>query len=175
MAITDSNSSTPKEAQIHARADDATEKLEINTTRTASTSSGDAGTLNSSPWKPSLFRIRPLIGIAALLVAVICLFISLGILLGSDGAPVDAWYFQPTVYLAIATAVSNTALNAALAQAAPISWWYKAYKGSTVRDLELEWEAGQSFGKAIFHGFRQGRHFSLLMISSLVVALVVVE
>jgi hypothetical protein len=112
---------------------------------------------------------------AALLVAVVCLFVSLGIILGSKGAPVDSWYFQPTVYLTIATAVSNTALNAALAQAAPISWWYKACKGSTIRDLELEWEAGQSFPRAIYRSLKQGRYFNLLTISSMVVALVVVD
>ena len=108
-------------------------------------------------------------------MAISCIFVSLGILVGSHGAPVDTWYFQPKVYLAIATAVSNTALNPALAQAAPISWWYKAFKGSTIRDLELEWEAGQSFPKAIFRGLRLGRCLNLLTISSLVVALVIIE
>jgi hypothetical protein len=116
-----------------------------------------------------------LIGIAALFVAVVCLFASLGVLLGSRDAPVDSLYFQPTVYLAIATAMSNTALNAALAQAAPISWWYKACKGSTIQDLELEWEAGQSFPRAIYRSLRQGRYFNLLTISSMIVALVVVD
>ena len=46
------------------------------------------------------------------------------------------------VYLAIATAISNAALQCALAEAAPVSWWYKALQGSTVKDLELDWEAG---------------------------------
>ena len=100
-------------------------------------------------WQPSVFRIRPLLGIAALGVAVVCLFASLGILLGSNGEPYENWHFAPTVYLAIATAISNTALNCALAQAAPISWWYKASRGSEIRDLELEWEAGQSFPRAM--------------------------
>ena len=128
-----------------------------------------------NPWWPSVYRIRPLSGIAALLISLICVVASLGILLGSRGKPVSSWYFKPTVLLAIATAVSNTALNCALAQAAPISFWYKAYKGSTIRDLELEWEAGTMFPRAIMRGFRQGRHFNLLTLSSLVIALVVID
>ena len=48
-------------------------------------------------WRPSIWRARPLIGIAALLVAVIALLVSLAILLASNGQPVSAWYFQPTV------------------------------------------------------------------------------
>src|ERR1700761_5280866 len=74
-------------------------------------------------WTPSLFRIRPAIGLGAIGIAILCLFTSLGVLLGSNGTPIDGWAFQPTVYLAIATALSNTALHCALAQAAPISWW----------------------------------------------------
>lgn len=80
-------------------------------------------------WHPSVFRIRPFIGIAALVCTILCMFWSLGILIGSNGAPTETWYFQPTVYLAIATAISNMALQCALTQAAPISWWYKALNG----------------------------------------------
>lgn len=126
-------------------------------------------------WRPSVFRVRPWIGILGLGISVACMVASLGILLGSRDQPIDSWYFQPTVYLAVATAVSNTALNAALAQAAPIRWWWKAYQGSTIKDLELEWEAGQSFPRALMRGFRQGRHLNLLTVASIVVALVVVD
>jgi hypothetical protein len=131
--------------------------------------------LDRNPWGPSLYRIRPLSGITALVISLTCIVASLGILLGSRGKPVDSWYFKPTVLLAVATAVSNTALNCALAQAAPISFWYKAYKGSTIRELELEWEAGTMFPRAIIRGFRQGRYFNLLTLSSLLVALVVID
>lgn len=75
-------------------------------------------------WRPSFFRIRPMVGLAAILVAIICMFVSLSVLVTSDGKTSASWSLQPTVYLAVATALSNTALNSALVQAAPISWWY---------------------------------------------------
>jgi hypothetical protein len=93
-------------------------------------------------WRPTFWRVRPLIGVMALLTAIICLLVSLAILKASDGDPTNSWSFQPTVYLAIATAISNAALQCALSQAAPISWWYKALQGRAVKDLELDWEAG---------------------------------
>ena len=64
-----------------------------------------------------------MVGLAAIVVAIACLFVSFSILVTSNGQTSASWSFQPTVYLAIATAISNTALNGALAQAAPISWW----------------------------------------------------
>ena len=178
MADINATSLETKEPGTHHHADDISEKLAGTTTTFSSLSSDDEATeysLPSNTWQPSLFRIRPFVGLAALSIAVACLFASLGVLLGSRGEPVSAWYFAPSVYLAVATAVSNTALSAALAQAAPIRWWYKACKGSTVRDLELDWEAGQSFPRAIIRGLQQGRYFNLLTLSSLVVALVVVD
>lgn len=93
-------------------------------------------------WRPTFWRVRPLLGVVALLTAITCLLLSLAILKASNGDPTYNWSFQPTVYLAIATAISNAALQCALSQAAPISWWYKALRGSTVKDLELDWEAG---------------------------------
>ena len=83
-------------------------------------------------WRPTIYRIRPFIGLAALLCTILCLFWSLGILIGPNGAPTKSWVYQPTVYLAIATAISNMSLQCALVQAIPISWWNKALKGSTI-------------------------------------------
>ena len=165
-------------ANLQIDSDNILEKLPQVSTEPTQTSLDDGKPgrhRDWNPWWPSPYRIRPLSGIAALMISLICIAASLSILLGSRGEPVSSWYFKPTVLLAIATAISNTALNCALAQAAPISFWYKAYKGSTIRDLELEWEAGTMFPRAIIRGFRQGRYFNLLTLSSLVVALVVID
>ena len=47
--------------------------------------------------------------------------------------------------------------------------------GSTVRDLELQWEAGQSFPRAIIRSLKQGRHLNLLTFAGILVALVVID
>lgn len=114
----------------------------------ATTSSSESATTalpRRYRWRPTFWRVRPLLGVVALLTTVTCLLVSLAILKASNGDPPYKWSFQPTVYLAIATAISNAALQCALSQAAPISWWHKALRGSTVKDLELDWEAGYAF------------------------------
>ena len=117
--------------------------------------------IKSYRWRPSLWRIRPLLGLLAIAVSITSLLISLAILTTSDGDVVDNWYFQPTVYLAIATAVSNTALQCALCLAAPISWWNKALHGRSIKDLELDWEAGQSFPRAFIKSIKYRRMVSV--------------
>jgi hypothetical protein len=126
-------------------------------------------------WQPTFWRIQPLLGILALTVTISCLFVSLGILYTSNGDKTSIWYFQPTVYLAIASACSNAALQCALHLAAPVSWWYKALRGSTVKDLELDWEAGESFPRAFLNTIIQRRRLSLFSVASLATALVLVD
>ena len=53
---------------------------------------------------------RALIGIAALGVALVCVFGSLATLTFSDGKAVADWPIQPTVYLAAITAIANSAI-----------------------------------------------------------------
>jgi hypothetical protein len=85
---------------------------------------------------PSFFQIRPFTGLLALGIAFFCIFASLGILLASDGQFVDSWPIRPAVYLAIISAITNTALQIARAQAIPIDWWYSVYRGGTLKELE---------------------------------------
>ena len=61
-------------------------------------------------WRPSFIQLRPLIGILGLCVTVGCMFASLAVLTISDGQTVESWPIQPTVYLAIITAVANSAI-----------------------------------------------------------------
>lgn len=126
-------------------------------------------------WRPTFWRARPLLGVLFLLITICCLIASLVILNISDGDNADKWTFQPAVYLAIATAMSNTALQCALSQAAPISWWYKALRGSLVKDLELDWEAGQGFPRAFIKSFRYRRMVSLFSIASFATAFVLID
>ena len=123
-------------------------------------------------WAPSLFQIRPLAGLVSLGIAFICIFASLGILFASDGQFIDAWPIKPAVYLAIIAAITNTALQLARAQALPIDWWYSAYRGSTLRDLEQRWEAGDGLISTIL---LSNRHISKASIASVALALFIID
>jgi hypothetical protein len=82
-------------------------------------------------WNPSFIRLGPLSGLVALCVALSSLLASLGILVGSNGAPLSSWTAPPSTYLAICTAVANLAMRYACIQGVVIAWWYRASKGST--------------------------------------------
>jgi hypothetical protein len=69
-----------------------------------------------SAWRPSVLRIGPLVGLAALAFAAAQIVASFAVLKASDGDAVAGWKYQPTVYLAILTAVSNKALSFAVVQ-----------------------------------------------------------
>jgi hypothetical protein len=126
-------------------------------------------------WRPTFWRARPLLGALSLLITISCLIASFIILKISHGDITNKWTFQPAVYLAVATAISNTALQCALSLAAPISWWYKALRGTTIKDLEIDWEAGQAFPRAFIKSFKYRRMVSLFSIASFATALVLID
>ncbi|KAK4923562.1 hypothetical protein LTR49_009275 [Elasticomyces elasticus] len=122
-------------------------------------------------WRPSLLKIRPLLGILSLGFSIGCMFLSLAILLVSHGQPVRHWPIQPTVYLAIASAIGNTALAFSRYHAVPVAWWYRASRGSTIKDLERNWEVGHSLVLALHHNI----HMGFPGFATIVVALMIID
>ena len=76
---------------------------------------------SSGIWRPRFMRPRAIAGIAALLTVVACLFASLAILVYSDGQAASTWPVQPTVYLAIVTAIANSAIVLAKMEGTSVS------------------------------------------------------
>lgn len=88
----------------------------------------------------SLFHSRPLFGLLALGSALLLLFASFVILQVSHGQIFDEWKpWEPTVWLAIFTAISNKLIAFAAVQGVVISWWRKASRGTTLGQLQSDW------------------------------------
>lgn len=62
-------------------------------------SDADAPTSDSRPWHARFIRFGPLAGLSGMLLAIASLAISLGILVGSDGAQTSDWSAPPSTYL----------------------------------------------------------------------------
>ncbi|KAK5164143.1 uncharacterized protein LTR77_010234 [Saxophila tyrrhenica] len=122
-------------------------------------------------WLPTFMRPRPLVGLASLLLAALCLLASFAVLLASNGKPLDTWTWQPSVFLAVLSAVSNICVRFSLAQAFPIAWWYRASCGRTIADLHRHWEAGQG----LLHAIRHAKHTSWLTAAAIASALVIID
>jgi hypothetical protein len=107
----------------------------------------------------------------SLVIAVLCSFVSLAILVASDGQPVDKWPIWPTLCPAIVAAISNSAIRIGHFYSVAISWWYHASKRGSIRAFERHWEIGNSVARAMF----QDRHLSLLNLACIAVSLVVID
>ena len=119
------------------------------------------------PWEPGLSKL-PYRGLGALFLSVAGVVVAIIVLLVSDGADVNRWRFQPSVYVAIASTVTNVTVAYALMEGVSISWWHKATKdGTNVADLHRIWACGTSFVSALLCG----RHVNLVAIASLLVAI----
>jgi hypothetical protein len=134
-------------------------------------SSSVYSTLNGSEgihhWDPGLKRL-PWKGLGALLIALAGAVVAFIILAVSNGDPIDNWRFQPTVYLSIASTITNIALTYALMEGATIAWWNKALKdGTRIADLHDVWAFANSFLSAVMCG----RRVSLMAVACILVAL----
>lgn len=87
-----------------------------------------------------------------MLLAAASIVVALGILLGSNGATVASWRVEPSAILAICTAVANQALRFAAFQGFVVAWWFNASRGTSLRDLHVNWRAGTTFGGALIAG-----------------------
>jgi len=76
-----------------------------------------------TPWRSGFFRRCPWLGLGALILSSLCMAGAVGVLVVSNGKAVTLWKVQPTVILAILSAVFNSSLGFALSQGAGISWW----------------------------------------------------
>ncbi|USW51775.1 hypothetical protein Slin15195_G050940 [Septoria linicola] len=168
---------TPDRAETDAILNDEKRKPRfITSVRQLSRSSSWGRDLGISPpedipeWQPTLLRIAQLIGIAALLLVLCCMLASLGILIGSNGEKVADWPWSPSVYLAISSAVISRSLQFALLQAIPLAWWYKAYRGSTVDELQRHWESGQGICRALYNAKTEPILAFAMIASALVIA-----
>lgn len=91
--------------------------------------------------------------------------------MASHDRPVNSWTVQPTVYLAIAAAISNSAVAFAHARAVPVAWWYRASRGSTIASLDQQWHASFS----VAYCMRRIRHVTLVLAATILVSLMVID
>jgi hypothetical protein len=118
-------------------------------------------------WQPGFQRL-PLVGTFASLLSIAGIVLSIAILLSSNGKSIDSCKFQPTVYLSVASTLTNISLHTALVQGISIAWWNKSMKDrTTVADLHRVWSFGHSFWASI----TAGRYFNAVALACILVAL----
>ena len=143
----------------------------IRPIRTNSLGSDDPALSAPRSWKTTFLRSGPLVGICCMMAAALSILVSLAILLGSRHTPVADWKVEPSAYLAICTAVANQALRFAAFQGVIVAWWERASRGSTLRQLHLDWRAGTTLLGAL----SSGRHMGVIGLACVFSTLVAVD
>jgi hypothetical protein len=126
----------------------------------------------SSKWSPGFVRRFPLIGIVALVGCVACIAASVGVLVASNGQPIDSWTISPALYLALLTTALNTLAGVAFGEGVKIAWWSSAVRGTTVFSLQSYWASGDS----ILHAAKPSRGgFNIVSLAKLAVSLIAID
>ena len=121
-----------------------------------------------NPWRASPFRRIPWLGLSAFLGALLGVGVAVSVLVVSNGQPASHWSIQPTVYLAIASAVTNILLHFALAEAVNIAWWRRATQDDAkIADLHRTW----SYGNSLWAAIKSGRHINTVAVACMLVAI----
>ncbi|KAK7428844.1 hypothetical protein QQZ08_004614 [Neonectria magnoliae] len=89
----------------------------------------------SQPWQPGFWKRFPVRGLGMWLLALVGTLAAVLILIYSDGVPVDHWdeQIQPTVWLALTSALTGAFLACAFAEAGAISYWRAAGRPTTLQ------------------------------------------
>ncbi|KAL9094281.1 MAG: hypothetical protein Q9165_003421 [Trypethelium subeluteriae] len=119
----------------------------------------------------SFLRKGPLLGLCALVFQLLTIPASFLVLAMSDGRPVTSWKFQPTVYLAIMTAIGNSVMRFAAVQGCMIVWWTHAMRGTTFAQLHQDWK--MSIGAV--GALTAGRYTNFIAVASLCATFVIVD
>ncbi|KAF2143181.1 uncharacterized protein K452DRAFT_215651, partial [Aplosporella prunicola CBS 121167] len=128
----------------------------------------------SKPWLTGILKRIPYLGLLSLLTATLCAVATLAILVSSNSKDIKAWPskahpLQPTVIVAILSAVANSTLRYALAESLTLFWWNKALSGdSSLKDLHLSWAYASSFQRSLF----SGRRFNTIALACIITTLV---
>lgn len=122
-----------------------------------------------NPWRPGVAARLPLLSLSALLISILGVAASVGILVASNGQPISKWKFQPTVYLSIASTITNIALHFAFTEGVTTAWWRKALKPDTqLGDLHRSW----NFGNSLWGAVTSFRRFNLIALACILLSIV---
>ncbi|RYO80751.1 hypothetical protein DL766_010181 [Monosporascus sp. MC13-8B] len=122
------------------------------------------------------FSRAPVLGLSALLGALVCSLGTAAVLASSDGKEYESWpspdlSVQPSVVLSVLTASVNAMLLLALHEGATISWWIKMMLGGSLNDCHRYW----NYSNSVWAAVTSGRHFNKVALACLMAAIVVID
>ncbi|CAD0109404.1 unnamed protein product [Aureobasidium uvarum] len=124
-------------------------------------------------WRTGLRARFPWNGFIALLIVILCANSSIIVLLVSDGKRQLHWAQKigPSVLLSGFNGIANIAFGVAIANGVAITWWRKALRGATIKELHRSWQYSSSIKDILLYG----RYFNFIALAALAAKLTIID
>ena len=124
-------------------------------------------------WKTGLKARFPWTGFIALFTIVLCAHSSLVVLLVSDGKRQKHWAEKigPSVLLSAFNGIANICFGVAIANGVAITWWRKALRGATIKELHRSWQFSSSIKDVVLYG----KYFNVIALAALAAKLTIID
>ncbi|KAH0344382.1 hypothetical protein KCU83_g8401, partial [Aureobasidium melanogenum] len=124
-------------------------------------------------WKTGLKARFPWNGAIALFTIILCANSSLIVLLVSDGKKQKHWAEKigPSVLLSAFNGIANICFGIAIANGVAITWWRKALRGATIKELHRSWQFSSSIKDVVLYG----RYFNFIALAALAAKLTIID
>lgn len=145
----------------------------------AAVSSASTETLQLNFWR-SFRQSFPLVGIGCLIGSGVISNIAFFFLLCADETALSEWekwgyIIHPNVIISILNSVATMCITAAAVQGIAITWWRKAVRGTTIKDLHSTWSFGGDPLFILQTLLKNPKHLNLAALAGVVVKLVSVD
>jgi hypothetical protein len=130
-------------------------------------------TFGDPQWKTGLKARFPWTGAIALFTILLCANSSLTVLLVSDGRRQLHWAEKigPSVLLSAFNGIANICFGIAIANGVAITWWRKALRGATIKDLHRSWQFSSSIKDVVLYG----KYFNFIALAALAAKLTIID
>lgn len=124
-------------------------------------------------WRTGLKARFPWNGAIALFIVILCANSSIIVLLVSDGKRQRPWAEKigPSVLLSAFNGIANICFGVAIANGVAITWWRKALKGATIKELHRSWQFSSSIKDILLYG----RYFNVIALAALAAKLTIID
>ncbi|CAD0088496.1 unnamed protein product [Aureobasidium vineae] len=124
-------------------------------------------------WRTGMRARFPWNGAIALLIVILCANSSLIVLLVSDNKKQKHWAEKigPSVLLSAFNGIANIAFGVAIANGVAITWWRKALRGATIKELHRSWQFSSSIKDILLYG----KYFNFIALAALSAKLTIID
>jgi hypothetical protein len=130
-------------------------------------------TFGDPQWRTGMKARFPWTGFTALCTILLCANSSVIILLLTDGHKQRKWAEKigPSVWLSAFNGIANICFGIAIANGVAITWWRKALRGATIKELHRSWQFSASIKDVVLYG----KYFNFIALAALAAKLTIID